>query len=394
MGNNLGLKLTHIDENNILKDVSFIKNKKIIEYVHFITKINRYHIQNYLKHTPIKEFTILNIFTRKEYNIAIDYAHSSVFFDGLSYNLEEIPHPRKFLKIIKVLPDSPSTELQIEENVTLLLGNEKRYFDSIQDVEMEIQNKNANFIFYNLLEDKTFLVKFEKYRNIFDSELKMGFECQEIPIEYFQGEEINVNNITKSKVNIISSNSVECEHVINSRIVDAHLEKLLDMNEKKKEDATINGYVECVNTMISNNITPSTNEDFIREDTQEQTESSVVKNEPNEEISNPSKIISPHTENKSNNSSFNNDKYNFLQIKPKYSKHLSIYERIDSNYNYMSLNKQNDSIHSFEKESSKASTEGIKASILIKGYHLSESDVIDYTCLKIFNLNDNTVNIN
>jgi hypothetical protein len=179
MGNAYALKIKKINDNNLLKDVVFGQGGKILEYVHFITKINKYYIENFRKNTVINDFTIYNVFTKKENQIFIERVESGYFFEGLEYNLEPIPNIEKFLFISNVIEDGICKKFGVHSNSTILLGNEEKYFNSIKNVEEEVEKLNAKFIFYDYIEEKIIKIDFEDYRNMSNSELRMGFECEE-----------------------------------------------------------------------------------------------------------------------------------------------------------------------------------------------------------------------
>ena len=125
MGNAHALKIKHIHDHNILKEIVFGVNNKIVPYVHYITKINKYFVENFRNGTIIKEFTILNIITGKENNIAIEHVESGYFFDGLEYSLEEIPKLDKILFISNVIEKSHAERIGVNPNSTILLGKNK-----------------------------------------------------------------------------------------------------------------------------------------------------------------------------------------------------------------------------------------------------------------------------
>lgn len=177
MGNTLGLKITKIGECNILKDVVFSQDKKVLPYLHYIVKINKFYVENFIKGSVIREFTIKDVIRDKDFTIAIERMESGLFFEGLSYLLEQVPKLERVLFISNVLYDSPSNIRGVRAGQTILLGNEKRYFDCLENVEEEITSSNAKFIFYDFLEEKVYFIDFEEFRQG-SSELKMGFECE------------------------------------------------------------------------------------------------------------------------------------------------------------------------------------------------------------------------
>lgn len=177
MGNTLGLKITKIGECNILKDVVFSQDKKVLPYLHYIIKINKFYVENFIKGSVIREFTIKDVIRDKDFTIAIERMESGLFFEGLSYLLEQVPKLERVLFISNVLYDSPSNIRGVRAGQTILLGNEKRYFECLENVEEQITSSNAKFIFYDFLEEKVYFVDFEEFRQG-NNELKMGFECE------------------------------------------------------------------------------------------------------------------------------------------------------------------------------------------------------------------------
>jgi hypothetical protein len=177
MGNTLGLKITKIGECNLLKDVVFAQDKKVLPYLHYIVKINKFYVENFIKGSIIREFTIKDVVREKEFTIAIERVESGLFFDGLGYLLEQVPKLERVLFISNVLYDSPSNIKGVRAGQTILLGNEKRYFDSLDNVEQEILSNNAKFLFYDFIDEKVYYIDFEEFRDS-NSGLKMGFECE------------------------------------------------------------------------------------------------------------------------------------------------------------------------------------------------------------------------
>jgi hypothetical protein len=177
MGNTLGLKITKIGECNLLKDVVFAQDKKVLPYLHYIVKINKFYVKNFIKGSIIREFTIKDVVREKEFTIAIERVESGLFFDGLGYLLEQVPKLERVLFISNVLYDSPSNIKGVRAGQTILLGNEKRYFDSLDNVEQEILSNNAKFLFYDFIDEKVYYIDFEEFRDS-NSGLKMGFECE------------------------------------------------------------------------------------------------------------------------------------------------------------------------------------------------------------------------
>lgn len=179
MGNAIGLKIKKINEDSLLKDVVFNHDKKIVEFVYYITKLNKYYVENFRKNVTINEFTLCNVYTKKEYNVVIERVESGYFFDGLEYSVETIPTLEKVLFVSYVSNDGAGHKCGVNNGSTILLGNEEKYFTSLSDVESEIKNMNAKFLFYDFEENYVKQIDFEEYRDKSNNELRMGIEIEE-----------------------------------------------------------------------------------------------------------------------------------------------------------------------------------------------------------------------
>ena len=79
MGSSLGLKIKSIEKNETIKSITFMANKyHIVPYVYFITKINNF-VEEFRKNQIVKNFTVYNVITQKEYTISIEYMQSDAF---------------------------------------------------------------------------------------------------------------------------------------------------------------------------------------------------------------------------------------------------------------------------------------------------------------------------
>jgi hypothetical protein len=178
MGNNYSIKIKNISQKNLLKEIVLKDSLKIKEYIYYITKINKYFVENFKKNWLIKEFTILNILTRKEYNVVIERVETGYFFEGLEYSLEILPQIEEVLYISNVLVGSISHENNLIPNQTILLGTHDKYFSNLSQIEEEIKQKNANFIFFDFKKEEIIRVNYEQFRNKETGELRLGFECE------------------------------------------------------------------------------------------------------------------------------------------------------------------------------------------------------------------------
>jgi hypothetical protein len=176
MGNTYGLKIKNIRNDHILKDLVVSNNEKIVEYVYYITRINKFFIENFEKKSLIKEFTLFNIFNKKEYNIATEVVESGYFFDGLEYKCEEIQKIGCFLLVTNVMESSCAFE-KISSGESILLGDSYKYYNCFKDVENAIKNQKAKFIFYDIV--KRIIVEID-----FGDTNGLGIEIIEIDERY------------------------------------------------------------------------------------------------------------------------------------------------------------------------------------------------------------------
>jgi hypothetical protein len=174
MGNVLAIKIHHIHDTSILKAILFSEDQKIVPYIHFITKINNYYPENLRKGLVIHEFTIFNILTRKDYVIRIERVESRLFFDGLVFTLDPIPHIQQFLQVTKVLDGSPAHLKALKPDNSIILGIENQYFSKFEEVDICLNKKEKKFLFYDFLQEKVNIIdfNFEGYGDY------LGFECE------------------------------------------------------------------------------------------------------------------------------------------------------------------------------------------------------------------------
>ena len=189
MGNSIGIKLTSIKENSLLKKIKLGKDPSfsILPYIYFISKINDIPIDSDIKHEFIEKFTLRNIYTEKEFEINIDKIKSDKFSNEFSFKIEDFPKINQVLILSSIKENSISEKCNLKKEQIILLGNEKKYFQSINDVIQCVNSNNKKFIFFNFIEDKVFQIDFNEKIKVFNFENKeeLGFECQEITINYF-----------------------------------------------------------------------------------------------------------------------------------------------------------------------------------------------------------------
>ena len=181
MGSSLGLKIKSIEKNETIKSITFMANKyHIVPYVYFITKINNF-VEEFRKNQIVKNFTVYNVITQKEYTISIEYMQSDAFVKGIEYERKEFPQLNQFLLISNVAKNSISDKCGIIKDEMILLGNTSNYFTAINDVVMDVQNKKEEFVFYNFKKDYMIVINFTEKRIEMKCEGEgLGFECQEI----------------------------------------------------------------------------------------------------------------------------------------------------------------------------------------------------------------------
>jgi len=184
MGNAQGLKIKNHDNNEIIRDVKTNENQRIIPYIHFITKLNRFQVENFPKNHLIREFTIVNFITEKQNVIRVDSMEAGFFLKGLEYSFGSIPERTEFILITNVLENSASQATKIKPNFTLLLGDEIKYFDSLENIAENLNAKIFKFVFFDITESKTFVIdyseKFIKHGENNKDKICLGIECGNI----------------------------------------------------------------------------------------------------------------------------------------------------------------------------------------------------------------------
>jgi hypothetical protein len=197
MGNVYGIKILKIKENGLLNDVIFAENKTILPYIYYITKINKFYVENFRKGSIIKEFTLLNIFDMKEYSISIEHVESGYFFDSLEYKFVEIPKIETLLRISKVLEEGIAHSHGLKPQQTILLGNKNDYFQNFKSLEDEILKNKSILYFYDFVENKIKNLSFEADHN---KNVKLGIECELIRLSEFSNV-LNETLISLEKIN-------------------------------------------------------------------------------------------------------------------------------------------------------------------------------------------------
>lgn len=181
MGNSNGIKIKNCENNEVIRDIKLKDNQKIIPFVHYIVKLNRFQVENFPKEHLVKEFTILDFITEKHNVIHIDKMELGCFINGLDYSYGEIPDKNQFILITHVLDNSPSKQFNIKPNYTLLLGDEDNYFDSVDMINHNIKNKKFKFVFYDLLSNHTFIADYkDKFQDLEIEKITLGIECGHI----------------------------------------------------------------------------------------------------------------------------------------------------------------------------------------------------------------------
>ncbi len=239
MGNSIGIKLTSIKENSLLKKIKLGKDPSfsILPYIYFISKINDIPIDSDIKHEFIEKFTLRNIYTEKEFEINIDKIKSDKFSNEFSFKIEDFPKINQVLILSSIKENSISEKCNLKKEKIILLGNEKKYFQSINDVIQCVNSNNKKFIFFNFIEDKVFQIDFNEKIKLFNFENKeeLGFECQEITINYFL-KFYYESEWGKDQMNKYNN---QTEHI----------------DDKKKESLTNNKSIEENNSNMSDNET-------------------------------------------------------------------------------------------------------------------------------------------
>jgi hypothetical protein len=226
MGSSFGIKIISLPENHILREITF-NNRKFIEYIYYITKINKFYIENVKKNTLMNEFTIMNIITGKEYNLMIERVEIGYFLEGMKYKSEELPKLEKFVVITGVFDDSLAKRVGLKVG-TVILGNENMYFCSLYDIEKQIGAKSAEFVFYDIEGDSVFGVDFESNRDE-QGELRLGFECEEIKREDLakrieqKCDMVKVQNLGLFELDGVSNGKYELKDVQDATVDEAKL---------------------------------------------------------------------------------------------------------------------------------------------------------------------------
>lgn len=242
MGNVYGIKILKIKENGLLNDVIFAENKTILPYIYYITKINKFYVENFRKGSIIKEFTILNIFDRKEYSISIEHVESGYFFDSLEYKFGEIPKIERMLRVSKVLEEGLAHSYGIKAQQTILLGSECEYFQSFKNLEDEILKKKSCLYFYDFIDNKIKNLTFDVNNDNVD--VKLGIECELVNVTELSKiiqekipENVNCNNKQETLIETIQTIHL-IENTEEIKVIELNeLKEIKEVNEAQKLEA-------------------------------------------------------------------------------------------------------------------------------------------------------------
>ncbi len=191
MGNTQGLKIKNYSNSEVIKGIKINENnQRLIPYVHFITKLNRFQVENFPKQHLIREFTVINFVTEKQNVVHIDSTESGFFLKGLEYSFEPIPDKSGFILITNIIENSASEGTAIKPNYTLLLGDEEKYFDSLENIAENLESKKFKFLFFDFSESKSFIIDYtERFKendenkdnkDNKDRQISLGIECGNI----------------------------------------------------------------------------------------------------------------------------------------------------------------------------------------------------------------------
>ena len=346
MGNiSNGLRIKKVGKSNILNEITYGFNEKILEYICFITKINdnpineRFHeIQNKTNYI-IKNFSIFNIHSKKEFKINLETTNNKLFFLETEVEYCKIPNIEKVLLISGTVENSIAMSMKIKPNSLILLGNNEKYFDKMEDISHHISQSKADFIFYNFIKKKIKCINFEAFRlNNKNSDFLLGIECEVVSLEEFLKETCSktaeelYSEIAKESTTEIKQNLLETEIIPYDKIETNYVEI-----EKK---------IESNENLISYSIEEEAN--HLKEENTNFIEQDIILE---------------------SNSSVKNCifKYSLRKPKTKFMKNLKIYEHLDTHYNFLGSN--------YKKDNSESNSDLHKSVILIKGFSLLNIEV-------------------
>ena len=295
MGSSIALKILNIDSNELLKQTVFMDNKHLLPYLYFITRINKFFVEDFKQDQTVKNFTIYNVITKKEYNIIIEPLQTEKFLKGLVYEASEYPNYYQALVVSDIEKGSLSEKCGVVKREMMLLGTTKKYLFQISEVGNEIQKGNEEFVFYNFKKDYVVVVNFKEQKEKEGNKDKggLGFELQEVDInnfyKYFLYEkqeqeeegkmdntvnEVNeVNNVNEvndnnSNKEIISEDNKEvkdtCQHEeVKKEDENKEIENISDNKEKQQQHDVMEKLPQLQDIITENAVTPN---DVIKDD--------------------------------------------------------------------------------------------------------------------------------
>ena len=316
MGNSIGIKLTSIKENSLLKKIKLGKDPSfsILPYIYFISKINDIPIDSDIKHEFIEKFTLRNIYTEKEFDINIDKIKSDKFSNEFSFKIEDFPKINQVLILSSIKENSISEKCNLKKEQIILLGNEKKYFQSINDVIQCVNSNNKKFIFFNFIEDKVFQIDFNEKIKLFNFENKeeLGFECQEITIndflKFYNESEWGKDQMNKYNNQTEHIDNKNKESLTNKKNIEENNSNMSDNETKNNEDNNKNNNIQDNNEV--NNIQDNNNQDNNNQDNNIQDNNNQDNNIQDNNIKDNN---IQDNNNKNNNIKDNNNKNNIIQ---------------------------------------------------------------------------------
>lgn len=328
MGSSIALKILNIDSNELLKQTVFMDNKHLLPYLYFITRINKFFVEDFKQDQTVKNFTIYNVITKKEYNIIIEPLQTEKFLKGLVYEASEYPNYYQALVVSDIEKGSLSEKCGVVKREMMLLGTTKKYLFQISEVGNEIQKGNEEFVFYNFKKDYVVVVNFKEQKEKEGNKDKggLGFELQEVDINNFykyflyekqeQEEEgkmdntVNEVNDNNSNKEIISEDNKEvkdtCQHEeVKKEDENKEIENISDNKEKQQQHDVMEKLPQLQDIITENAVTPN---DVIKDD--KVNEEVINDNDNKEENIIKEEIKETITTNTNNNSLDNNVQVN------------------------------------------------------------------------------------
>ncbi len=361
-----GLKIKKIGKDNVLNGITYGSEEKILEYICYIIRINErpinenYQVIEQRNNYIVHNFSLFNILTKKEYKIKLECTNNKLFFLNLEVELCKIPNLEKVLLISNVIENSIAMSLKIKQDSYILLGNQSKFYDKMEDISEAISEKKANFIFFNYRKKKIKHFNFETFRTK-ENEFMLGLECELLSIESFF-KHINEKTVQKVDEVLLTSSNQHIEEKENNNIAN--------------ESGNIS-----IDNMNENKISENTN--IITQIEEKQTIQLINEEDVNDEVQ-PSQMFEEDLIFENNSTNLNSIfKYSLKKPKAKIMKNLKIYENLDSHFNFLGPN--------YKKDSSDSTSINQKSVILIKGFSLLniEEGQISNSILSINNLYNN-----